>query len=180
MGRHFVEAAIAKGHKVTLFHRGRSGAELFPEATHLIGDRDKSLDFPTAAEWDATVDFSAYLPRHVRELSSAVTGRSGVYVFISTTAAYAPPQRYGFTEDSPLVGLSDTSSEEVTDETYGGLKVLCERAAEELFQECVIVRPTYVVGPLDYSGRFTYWVRRIAQGGEVLSPGPADAFFSMD
>jgi len=97
-------------------------------------------------------------------------GRGGRYSLVSSTSAYAAPQTYGFTEDSALTTLDDRDSEEITDETYDGLKVLCEQAAQEGFGDCLIVRPTYVIGPLDYSGRFAYWVNRLAAGGEVLAP----------
>jgi len=177
IGRHFVSAALAQGHQVTVFHRGRNGADLFPEAVHLLGDRDGDISALSRGTWDATVDISAYLPRHVRELHTVLGGRGGRYLLVSSTSTYAAPQEYGFTEDAPLVGLADEAGEEITDETYGGLKALCEKAAQDTFGECLIVRPTYVIGPLDYSGRFAYWVNRLAAGGEVLAPGPADESF---
>lgn len=91
-------------------------------------------------------------------------------------SVYADTAGPGLGEDAPLVRLTDTSTEEVTGETYGGLKVLCEEAAQSAYDDALtIVRPTYVVGPHDHTGRFTWWVRRIARGGEVLAPGPADA-----
>ncbi|MEO6500511.1 MAG: NAD-dependent epimerase/dehydratase family protein [Jatrophihabitantaceae bacterium] len=102
---------------------------------------------------------------------------AGRYLLVSSTSTYAAPQRYGYTEDHPLVSLEDEASEEITDETYGALKVRCEEAAHDTFGDCLVIRPTYVVGPLDYSGRFTYWVNRLAAGGEVLAPGPAEEHF---
>jgi len=177
VGRHFVAAALARGHRVTLFHRGRNGADLFPDAVHLIGNRDGDLGALSRGSWDATVDISAYLPRQVRQLHDVLGGRGGRYLLVSSTSVYAAPQPVGFTEDLPLVGLADEADEEITDESYGGLKALCERAARDSFGDCLIVRPTYVVGPLDYSGRLAYWVNRLAAGGEVLAPGPADERF---
>jgi len=177
IGRHFVSAALAGGHRVTLFHRGRNGADLFPEAVHLLGDRDGDLAALGTGSWDATVDFSAYLPRQVRELHAVLGGRGGRYLLVSSTSVYAAGQQVGFTEDAPLEGLADETTEELTGETYGGLKALCERTAREVAGDCLIVRPTYVVGPLDYSGAFAYWVNRLAAGGEVLAPGPADEPF---
>ncbi len=95
---------------------------------------------------------------------------------MSSVSAYAAPERAGFTEDAPLAELDDPSTEDVTDTTYGGLKVLCERAAADRFgRGSIVVRPTYVVGPDDYTWRFPWWVERLARGGEVLAPGPADA-----
>lgn len=176
VGRHVAAAALGRGHEVTLFHRGRTGAELFPEATHLLGDRDTDLSALEAGAWDATIDTCAYVPRQVRGLADRLAGRGGRYIYISSTSVYATPTPTLFTEDAPLVELPDPTVEEVTGQTYGGLKVLCERAAAERFGEGVLViRPTYVVGPFDYIGRFTWWLQRIARGGEVLAPGPADA-----
>jgi 2'-hydroxyisoflavone reductase len=176
VGQHLAAAALGRGHEVTLFHRGWTGAELFPEATHLLGDRDTDLSALKAGAWDATIDTCAYVPRQVRGLADRLAGRGGRYVYISSTAVYATPTRPLFTEDAPLVEPPDPTVEEVTGQTYGGLKVVCERAAAERFGEGVLViRPTYVVGPFDYTGRFTWWLRRIARGGEVLAPGPADA-----
>jgi nucleoside-diphosphate-sugar epimerase len=181
VGRHITEAAIAAGHEVTVFHRGRSGADLFPEVTHLTGDRNADLSalegsVLATGEWDATIDVCAYFPRQVAMLADALGGRGGRYVYISSTSAYKTPVSSGFDEDAPLAELADPATEEITDETYGGLKVACERLAAELFGEerITVVRPTYVVGPHDYSGRFTWWVERIARGGHVLAPGPKD------
>lgn len=176
VGRHITEAALSAGHDVTLFHRGQTGSELFPRATHLIGDRNKDLSALAQGSWDATVDACAYVPRHVRTLAQALDGRGGQHVFISSTSAYGPGVRPGFTEDAPLAGLDDPATEEVTDKTYGGLKVACERAVAERHgvAATTIVRPTYVIGPHDYTYRFTWWVERIARGGTVLAPGEPD------
>jgi 2'-hydroxyisoflavone reductase len=180
VGRYIAAAALERGHEVTLLHRGRTGAELFPEATHLLGDRDGDLAVLGQGRWDATVDVCAYVPRQVDRLAEALDGRGGRYVFISSLSVYATPQPPLFGEDAPLIELPDPTVEEVTDATYGGLKVLCERAAVERFGAgTLVIRPTYVVGPFDYSGRFTWWLRRIERGGEVLAPGPADVPFQV-
>ena len=176
VGRHITEAAIAAGHEVTVFHRGRSGADLFPGVTHLTGDRNADLSALADGQWDATIDVCAYFPRQVRTLAAALGGRGGRYLYISSTSAYKTPVSSGFDEDAPLAELVDPATEEITDETYGGLKVACERLAAELFGAdlTTVVRPTYVVGPYDYSYRFSWWVERIARGGHVLAPGPKD------
>jgi len=181
VGRHITEAAIAAGHDVTVFHRGRSGADLFPGITHLAGDRNTDLSALTDAgladgQWDVTIDVCAYFPRQVRTLAEALGGRGGRYIYISSTSAYKSPVSPGFDEDAPLAELADPATEEITDQTYGPLKVACERLAAELFgaDQTTIVRPTYVVGPHDVSYRFTWWVERIAYGGHVLAPGPKD------
>jgi 2'-hydroxyisoflavone reductase len=186
VGRHITAAALEAGHEVTLFNRGRRNPGLFPQATHLIGDRNADLSALAAGEWDATVDVCAYFPRQVRSLAAALGGqggRGGHHIFISSTSAYQVPVAAGFTEDAPLAQVNDPETEELTDETYGGLKVLGEHAAAELYGEAntAVVRPTYVIGPHDLSYRFTYWVERIARGGTVLAPGdPADPIQVID
>jgi len=186
VGRHITGAALAGGHDVTLFNRGRTGPELFPQATHLTGDRDADLSALAGGEWDATIDVCAYFPRHVRSLADALGGRGGQHVYISSTSAYRTPVSPGFTEDAPLAELDDPDTEVMTDENYGALKVACERAAAELYQGpgaagLTIIRPTFVIGPFDRSYRLPWWVERIARGGTVLAPGdPADPIQVID
>lgn len=170
VGRHIAEIALERGHDVTVFHRGRSNADAVPEAEHIIGDRDSDLDRLAGQRWDATIDVSAYVPRQVRELADALDGRGGQHCFVSTVSVYAEPAPPNATEDAPLVELADPTTEDVTGETYGGLKVLCERVVHERYDDALVIRPTYVVGPLDYTHRFTYWVLRIADGGRVVAP----------
>ena len=175
VGRHMAESAIERGHDVTVFHRGKTGADDLPKATHILGDRDKDLANLEGQTWDATIDACAYVPRQVKELANALGERGGQMAFVSTVSVYAEPIPVGGDEDSPLATLADKDTEEVTEETYGGLKVECERVAREVYGDTLlIVRPTYVVGPFDYTHRFTYWVERIADGGTVLAPGPRD------
>src|SRR3954451_7771710 len=133
IGRHVVGAALAAGHEVTVFHRGRTGAELFPEVTRLTGDRNDDLSALADGEWDATIDTCAYFPRQVQSLADVLGDRAGRYQLVSSVSAYASPEHAGFTEDAALAELDDPTVEEVTNETYGGLKVLCERAAVERF-----------------------------------------------
>jgi 2'-hydroxyisoflavone reductase len=176
VGRHIAQAAIDAGHDVTLFHRGRTGAGLFPGATHLLGDRNSDRDLAAlgSGQWDATIDVSAYLPRQVRALAGVLDGRGGHQLFISSTSVYRTPVAAGFGEDAPVIELAEPIARELTLETYGGLKVACERAAAELHGAgTTVIRPTYVIGPHDHSGRFPWWVNRIARGGEVLAPGGA-------
>jgi len=174
VGRAMVEAALGRGHQVTVLHRGGTAADQLVDAEHLLADRDQDLSVLAGREFDATVDVCAYLPRQVESLHRALGDRGGHHVYISTMSVYADTDRPGLDEDAPLVELDDPTVDTVTDETYGGLKVLCERAARAAYGEerLTIVRPTYVVGPRDYTFRFPWWVRRIAAGGEVLAPGP--------
>ncbi len=177
VGRAMAEAAMARDHEVSLLHRGRSNDPAFDDAEHLLADRDGDLSALHDREFDATVDVCAYVPRQVTALAEALGGRGGHHIFVSTMSVYAEPPAPGLDEDSPLVRLEDPTTEEVSAETYGGLKVLCEEAAEAAYGNTglAILRPTYVIGPHDHTGRFTWWVRRIAQGGDVLAPGPYDA-----
>jgi 2'-hydroxyisoflavone reductase len=176
VGRHITEAALAAGHEVALLHRGKSGKDLFPEATHLFADRNQDLSILTGTRWDATIDVSAYLPRQVSALAGALSDNGGHYVFISSVSVYENPAAPGYDESStvrtlPPGPIPDT----VTGETYGALKVLCEQAAIDHFgPSTLVIRPTYVIGPWDHSGRFTHWVQRIARGGDVLAPGYPD------
>ncbi|MFJ9690786.1 NAD-dependent epimerase/dehydratase family protein [Kitasatospora sp. NPDC101183] len=177
VGLHFARAALAAGHDVTVLHRGKTGADLLPEATHLIADRDADLSVLRGGSWDATVDVCAYFPRQVRELAAALDpGAAGRYLLVSTMGVYAVPDAPGFTEDSPLLPADGPEADAVSPATYGTLKVQCERTALEAFgPETLLIRPTYVIGPDDYTHRFDHWVQRLARGGEVLAPGLPEA-----
>jgi 2'-hydroxyisoflavone reductase len=144
IGRHVVEAALAAGHDVTIFHRGRTGSGLFPDVEHRLGDRDSDLSALANGGWDATVDTCAYFPRQVHELADVLGQRGGHHLLVSSVSAYASPDGPGLTEDAPLIELADPTVEDVTNETYGGLKVLCERAAVDLTDpaHCWCGRPT--------------------------------------
>ncbi|WP_026208136.1 NAD-dependent epimerase/dehydratase family protein [Catelliglobosispora koreensis] len=170
VGRHITAAAVAAGHDVTLLHRRPS--DLFPTSEHLLTDRNEDLSALHGRQFDATVDVSAYYPRQVKALAQALGDGAGQYVFISSVSAYGQPDGPGYSEQSRLHEPIDPEPEKVTNDNYGPLKVMCEQAAVEAFgPSTLIIRPTYVIGPLDYTGRFTYWVHRIAAGGEVLAPG---------
>jgi len=172
VGRHFVEAALNGGHDVTLFNRGKTNAELFPAAERRTGDRQASdIDSLKSGEWDAVIDVNGYVPRIVRETAELLHGRVGTYCFISTGSVYADLAAESIDEDSPLHTEVDASVEDVTNESYGPLKVACERTTSEVYGDhALIVRPGIVAGPHDPTGRFTYWVRRLARGGKVLAP----------
>jgi 2'-hydroxyisoflavone reductase len=174
VGRHIAESALERGHEVTVFHRGQTGADALPDATHVLGDRDHDLDRLADGTWDVTVDACAYVPRQVDELAAALGGRGGRHVFISTVSVYAEPMPPNSDENAPLATLDDPDTEVVDEHTYGGLKVLCERAVHRHHSDALVIRPTYVVGPHDYTHRFTYWIERIADGGRVLVPAVQD------
>jgi 2'-hydroxyisoflavone reductase len=178
LGRAAVEAALARGHEVTLFNRGETSPELFPDTEKLRGDRERDLSALEGRTWDAVIDPSGYVPHVVRASAEALAGSVGHYLFISSVSVYADFSRPG-NEDSHLEELSeDKPADRLLEDysNYGALKVLCERAvAETLPDRHALVRPGLIVGPHDPTGRFTYWPHRIARGGEVLVPGPPDA-----
>ncbi len=182
IGPHFVREALSRGHALTLFNRGKRQPEPTPGVKTLYGDRDGKLEALESGEWDAVIDNSGYVPRHVRLSTQLLRERVKHYLFISTISVYADLSVPGVTEDAPLEKLADESVEKVDGTTYGGLKVLCERVVQEDFAgRNTIVRPTYIVGPGDHTDRFTYWPWRTSQGGEMLAPGtPADPIQYID
>ena len=170
-GRAVVEAALASGHEVALFNRGRTNPA-FLEAEHLHGDRERDLSALAGRSFDAVVDTSGYVPRLVRS-SADVLASAGHYCFVSSISAYADLST-GPSEESPTHEW-DGRSEDVH-EAYGQLKAACETVVEAAFPgRSLIVRPGLIVGPHDPTFRFTYWVERIARGGDVLAPEPRDA-----
>jgi 2'-hydroxyisoflavone reductase len=177
LGRHLVEAALERGDKVTLFNRGRTAPDLFPNVERLRGDRDAGdLAASRGRSWDAVVDTSARVPRWVRDSAGLLADQVEHYSFVSSISVYAEASVPGTGESSPVHRLEDETTEEITSpEVYGGLKVLCEEAAERAMPgRAFAVRAGLIVGPYDPTGRFTYWVHRIARGGEVLVPEPRD------
>ena len=173
LGRAAVEAALARGHEVTLFNRGVTNPELFPEAEKLRGDRTVDLEALAGREWDAVLDMATFLPRVVRLSVDALHDRVGRYVYISSISAYAD-QSVPPVESAAVAELDDPEAEDL--EHYGALKAACERLVEDEFGErALIVRPGLIVGPHDPTDRFTYWPHRIAAGGRVLAPAPPDA-----
>jgi len=176
IGPHMVREALRRGHQVSLFNRGRSNNKLFPDLKLYIGDRNNGLDALRGRAWDAVIDNSGYVPRHVADSARLLKSATSQYLYISTIGAYAS-FAVANNEDSPLATLEDESTEEVTGETYGPLKALCEkRVAEEISADhLTILQPTYICGPGDSTDRFTYWPVRTSRGGEMLWPGsPAD------
>jgi 2'-hydroxyisoflavone reductase len=185
LGRHLVESALARGHEVTLFNRGQLNPELFPEVEKLRGDRDGGLDALKGRRWDAVVDTSGYSPRVVRDSARLLAEAVEHYAFISSISVYKDTSVPGVDEDYPVAAVTDERLREAEalrqseltaapffGEMYGALKALCERAAEEVMPGRVLnVRAGLIVGPHDYTDRFTYWPRRVAEGGEVLAPG---------
>jgi len=173
LGRPIADVALARGHELTFFNRGHTNPKLYPDAKRLRGDRAGDLHVLAGLEWDAVIDTSGYVPDLVRASCEALAG-SGRYCFVSTISVYADFSE-PVDEDSPLASLGDLPSDEVTNESYGPLKALCEEAVLQTFEErALAIRPGLIVGPHDPTGRFTYWPHRLARGGEVLSPAPRE------
>ncbi len=172
LGRALIDATLGRGHEVTLFNRGTTGAELYPELERLRGDRDGGLDPLRGREWDVVVDTSGYLPRVVTASAELLAASVGHYVFVSSISVYVSFAEV-VDEAAPLAELSEEGSEDIGRD-YGALKALCEQAVERSFPErAASIRAGLLVGPHDPTGRFTYWPHRIARGGDVLVPGPA-------
>jgi 2'-hydroxyisoflavone reductase len=174
LGRHTVEAALARGDEVTIFTRGQTNPDLFPEVERLRGDRDGDLAALEGRTWDAVIDPSCFVPRIARQSAELLRDAVDRYVFVSTISVYADFSK-PLDESSPLAELEDPDAEEVM-EQYGALKAACERVFDEVFGDRVThVRAGLIVGPFDGSDRFTYWPRRLAEGGDVLAPGDPGA-----
>jgi len=182
IGPHMVSEALRRGHDVTLFNRGRTNDKLFPDLVTLIGDRDNGLDSLKGHSWDVVVDNSGYVPRHVADSARLLASAASHYVYVSTISVYASLAT-PINEDAPLARIEDESVEEITNETYGPLKALCEKRAAREFGEdrLAILRPTYICGPGDRTDRYTYWPARTLRGGEMIWPGtPADKIQIID
>jgi 2'-hydroxyisoflavone reductase len=182
IGPHFVEVLRARGHKLTLFNRGKRNPKLFPDVETLIGDRNGQVDAIKGRDWDVVIDDSGYTPKQVKLTTDALKGRVQHYIFVSSISVYADLTPPGIDEDYKVATLSDPTSEEITDATYGALKALCEKTVEQTFgAHSAVIRPSYIVGPGDTSDRFTYWPVRTSQGGEMLAPGsPTDPIQFID
>ena len=189
LGRHLVDAAMERGHDVSTFNRGRHTAGDNPAVERLTGDRDGDVAALRGRCWDAVIDTCGYVPGSVRRVMAVLDReRTRHYTFVSSVSVYstfapAGVDEGGGVETITAEQLSDAeraaTGERATARTYGAmygaLKALCEDAAEHAMPGRVLhVRPGLIVGAYDYSDRFTYWARRVADGGDVLAPGRPD------
>ncbi len=181
LGPALVESARKLGYTITLFNRGKTNPQLFPDVEKLHGNRDGDLKSLVGRRWDAVVDTSGYVPRVVRD-SATLLKDSGHYVFISTISVYSDNSKPGADETAAVGKIANEKDEKVTGESYGPLKALCEQAAMDAMPgKTTVIRPGLIVGPMDPSDRFTYWPVRVKRGGEVLAPGtPADPVQFVD
>ena len=173
IGPHQVRYAVDRGHKVSVFNRGKTNPNSVPAGVErLEGDRNGQLDALKGKEWDAVIDNPSTLPRWVRDAATLLKDSASQYMMISTISVYADNSKPNMDESDATAVLTDPTVETVTGETYGGLKALAEKEAEKACPgRATIVRPGLIVGPGDNTDRFTYWPVRIARGGEVLAPG---------
>ena len=172
VGRHIVQAALNRGHEVTLFNRGNANSELFPNAEKLFGDRTSDMDALRGRTWDAVIDTCGYVPRIVQKSVEALISACNQYVYISSGSVYKDKSKKGISENDEVLVPRDFDAEEMTGETYGELKAGCEMVVRQAFGEnSLIIRPGLVVGPHDSTDRFTYWPVRIVAGGKVIAPG---------
>ncbi len=170
LGRFIVEAALARGHQLTLFNRGQSNPGLFPDVEQIHGSRE-DLSPLAGRSWDTVVDTCGFFPRIVGKSATALADAVGNYTYISSISVYPDSAAPVVDESHAVATTPDEKVEEITAETYGPLKALCEQVAEAAMPgRVLIVRPGLIVGPYDISDRFTYWPVRVARGGEVLAP----------
>jgi 2'-hydroxyisoflavone reductase len=175
IGPHMVRYAQKRGHKVTLFNRGKTNPGLFPNVETLIGDRDNDLESLKGHTWDVVIDNSASIPRWVRQSAELLKDSAELYLFTSSLSVHADFSKEGITEEDPVATIDDPTIEQITGQTYGPLKALCEREAEKAFRgRALIIRPHLIVGPGDPTDRWTYWPVRVDRGGEVMAPGTPD------
>jgi len=174
LGRHLVAAALARGHAVTLFNRGRTAPGLFAGIEELRGDRDSDLASLRGRSWDAVIDTCGYLPRVVRRSAQALQDAIGRYLFVSSVSVYDDARVAGQDEDAPRAQLPVPHCEDISSH-YGALKAACEDEVLAAFGgRAIVLRPGLIVGPFDPTGRFTYWVKRVVRGGAVLAPAAPD------
>ena len=199
LGRHLAAAAaLERGHEVTLFNRGTHYSGAVENVEQIHGDRNRDLDKLKGRSWDAVIDTCGYLPQTVKASAEALKDLAGLYVFISSISAYADFSRPNFDENAPLSVLTEEQSARAGEiypegelnafllgDLYGGLKALCERETEKAMAAAaaagrtLIIRPGLIVGSHDTTDRFTYWVTRVAAGGEVLAPGSPNRFVQL-
>lgn len=193
LGRHLIEAALKNGHEVTLFNRGQFSKEEFENVEQIHGDRNFGLEKLANRRFDVCVDTCGYLPQSVKASAEFLRDAVGQYIFISSISAYRDFRQSNSDETAQLAGLNAEQREKfekidvkdeltgiVLGEMYGALKVLCEREAEKAMPNRVLtVRPGLIVGEFDWTDRFSYWVMRVAKGGEILAPADPHRFIQF-
>jgi 2'-hydroxyisoflavone reductase len=181
LGPPLTEEALRRGWKVTHFNRGKHAAGGVAGVETLIGDRKGELDSLRGRKWDAMIDDTGFVPKYVKMSTELLAPNVGYCLFVSSTSVYASFAKPN-DEHAAVGALSDPNGEVVNGETYGPMKAQCELISAAAFKgRASIVRPGYMVGPLDPSDRFTYWPVRASRGGEMLAPGtPRDPIQFID
>ena len=181
IGPHLTQEAQRLGWQVTHFNRGKRDDDGMPGVEALVGDRKGQLDSIKGRKWDAVVDNTGYIPKFVKMSAELLAPNAGYCLFVSSISAYASFRKAN-DETSPTGKLTNPDIEEVNNDTYGPMKALCEQYSLDAFKgRASVVRPGYIVGPLDSTDRFTYWPLRMAKGGEMMAPGtPADPIQIVD
>ena len=175
LGRYFVAAALARGHQVTTFNRGRTNPGLFPDVEELHGDRGAQLEILKGRQWDALVDTCGYVSSDVRATATLLADSVEHYTFISSLSVYSDFSRPGMDESGAVRKFIGSVEDADDAESYGARKALCEQTVEQIMpNRTLTIRAGLIVGPHDYVDRFAYWVGRVAEGGEVLAPGRPD------
>jgi 2'-hydroxyisoflavone reductase len=177
IGPEQVKYAVARGHKVTLFNRGKTNPALFPNVEKLQGDRNApgGVDVLKGRKWDIVIDNPTGKPQWIVDAAKVLKGNVGQFQYVSSTGVYANSDKVRPDENSPLLELAPISGPEADAAGYGSRKARCEQLVQEAFPgKATIVRPGLIVGPGDLSDRFTYWPWRIEKGGEILAPGNFD------
>jgi 2'-hydroxyisoflavone reductase len=180
LGPALVNAALARGHRVTLFHRGISNPKMFPDLRHVYGDRRRDLQLLQDGSWDCVIDTCGWVPDVVDASASFLQHRANLYVFVSTGSVYADLSHIGLDENSPTSQVCYQPGQAPSEDAMGGLKALCERAVAARFSgRALIIRPGTLVGRDDPLHRLAYWTHRVQQGGEVLAPGKPDRHIQL-
>ncbi|MCB1706166.1 MAG: NAD-dependent epimerase/dehydratase family protein [Halioglobus sp.] len=184
LGPHLVQAALEKGHNLTLFNRGKSGPNLFPDLETLKGDRAGKLEVLQGRKWDVVIDTSAFFAVHVKNSAELLAPNADHYIFVSSVAVYKDLSKPDVDENSPVYRMDDEEFSSYSPfQAYGASKHACEMAAEAAFPgKTTSIRSDTIVGPGDHAHfRYPYWTRRATQGGEILAPGkPSDPVQYID
>jgi 2'-hydroxyisoflavone reductase len=171
LGRHLVDVALAAGHEVTLFNRGKTNPTLFPNIETIIGDREHDIEKLSGRQWDVAIDVAGYVPRIVRLSAEALKKSVKRYIFISSISVYQDFKKVGMDETYPVAQMPEEHREENDPETYGPRKALCEQIVQEIYGDrALVIRPGLIAGPYDPTDRFTYWPMRVKRGGDMITP----------
>ena len=188
-GRAFVELAVQNNHQVTVLHRSKADPGLPPAVRRLVGDRDPKVGdgldhiqalLDAGERFDAVVDMCGYNPRVTKAACDLLNDHTDLYIFISTISVYDQSATSGtISEDDPKIILDDPTVEEVTGETYGGLKVLCEQVVTDAFpnNHC-IPRPCVIAGPNDPTDRVTWWARMLTTQDQLVIPKAENNYYA--